>query len=203
MIEKFFGLCDWLLQVWQMQKFLFDENPNESVLREPRYAHFFYRLQVVLQEHWLHQLAKLHDPAVQGGANGHINLSLDYIIEYGQWDAQTEAKLKDLKSRMSSLAKPVRDARNKVLSHNDLAVLLTSKELGAFDPGEDEQYFIRLREFASLVTESALGEPFVYDDLVENDVSSFMHAFLRGADANPAAHKRGQTTVLRGNHHLR
>ncbi|ART55273.1 hypothetical protein CBP36_08780 [Acidovorax carolinensis] len=113
--------------------------------------------------------------------------TLDYIIEYGQWDTQTEAKLKDLKSRMSSLAKPVRDARNKVLSHNDLAVILTSNELGAFDPGEDEQYFIRLREFASLVTESALGEPFVYDDLVENDVSSFMHAFLRGADAsNPA-----------------
>ncbi len=182
-IEKFCGLCDWLLQIWQMRKFLFDENPFESVLREPRYAHFFYRIQVVLQEHWLHQLAKLHDPAVQGGATGHTNLSLDYIIEYGQWDTQTETKLKDLKSKMSCLAKRVRDARNKVLSHNDLVVLLTSKELGAFDPGEDEQYFIRLREFASLVTESVLGEPFVYDDLVENDVSSFMHAFLRGADA--------------------
>ncbi|MEZ5646688.1 MAG: hypothetical protein R3E94_02560 [Burkholderiaceae bacterium] len=182
-IEKFCGLCDWLLQVWQMRKFLFEENPNESVLREPRYANFFYRLQVVLQEHWLHQLAKLHDPAVQGGANGHINLSLDYLIEYGQWDTQTEAKLKDLKSEMSFLATPVRDARNKVLSHNDLAVLLRSKELGAFVPGEDEQYFIRLREFASLVTDSALGEQFVYDDLVENDVSSFMDAFLRGTNA--------------------
>lgn len=182
-IEKFCGLCDWLLQAWQMRKFLFDENPNESILHDPRYASFFYRIQVVLQEHWLHQLAKLHDPAVQGGATGHINLSLDYIIDYGQWDAQTEAKLKELKSKMSSLVKPIRDARNKVLSHNDLAVLLASKDLGAFDPGEDERYFTGLREFASLVTESALGEPFIYDDLVENDVSSFMHTFLRGVDA--------------------
>jgi AbiU2 len=181
-IEKFCELCDWLLQVWQMRKCLFDENPDESVLRDPRYAHFFYRLQVVLQENWLHQLAKLHDPAVQGGANRRIKLSIDYIIENGQWDAQTVAKLRDLKLKMSSLAKPVRDARNKVLSHNDLAVLMKSDQLGAFEPGEDERYFNNLREFASLVSGSVLGEPFIYDDLVKNDVSIFMHAFLRGAD---------------------
>ena len=85
-VHKFCELCDWLMQVWQMRKYLFDENPEVAMLQRPRHAHFFYRLQVVLQENWLHQLAKLHDPAVQGGLRGHINLSLPYIIEYGQWD---------------------------------------------------------------------------------------------------------------------
>ena len=180
-VDKFCDLCDWIMQVWQMRKFLFDENPHRPTLMEPRYEHFFYRLQEVLQASRLHELAKLHDPAVQGGAKGHINLSIDYMIEYGRWDTATEDRLRELNSKMTTLAKPVKDVRNKILSHNDLKVLLTSKELGGFDPGEDESYFLRLREFASLVRETALGEPLVYDDLVKNDVSTFMGDFLRGA----------------------
>lgn len=179
-IDQFCGLCDWLLQTWQMRKYLFDKNPDEAVLREPYHQHFFYRLQVVLQESWLHQLAKLHDPAVQGGPNGHINLSIDYIIEYGYWDPTLKAELVDLRAKMTTIAKPIKDARNKVLSHNDLAVLLESRELGGFDKGDDEIYFENLLKFASRVREATLGEPFLYDDLVKNDVAAFMNTFLRG-----------------------
>lgn len=179
-VKKFCELCDWLLQVWQTRKLLFDENADVSALREPRHEHFFYRLQEVLQENWLHQLAKLHDPAVQGGQRGHINLSIEYMVEYGQWTAPVKDKLLSLRDQMLALAKPIKDARNKILSHNDLAVLLAGKELGAFDPGEDELYFSALRSFASVVSEEILGEPFVYDDLVKNDVAIFMHDFLRG-----------------------
>ena len=182
--KKFCQLCDWLLQVWRMRKFLFDENPDVQLLQEPRHAHFFYRLQEVLQENWLHQLAKLHDPAVQGGGpKGHINLSIDYIIEYGQWEPGIKDQLQLLRAKMMSLAKPVKDARNKVLSHNDLAVLLANTSLGTFDPGEDEVYFEALESFATVVSEQVLGEPFTFDDLVKNDVAIFMHDFARGRSA--------------------
>ena len=80
---------------------------------------------------------------------------------------------------MERLAIPVKDARNKILSHNDLAVLLSSSELGSFDPGEDETYFRALLQFASLVSEKVLGEPFVHDDLVKTDVATFLHDFGR------------------------
>jgi hypothetical protein len=179
-IERFCQLCDWLLQTWQMRKYLFDENPDVAALKNPRHDAFFYRLQEVLQEHWLHQLAKLHDPPVQ---SGHINLSLDYIIEYGHWDGETKSTLINLKSQLALLAKPLRDARNKVLSHNDLATLLDGSALGEFDVGADERYFETLRDFASVVRQAALSEPFVYDDMVRNDVAAFMHTFLRGVRA--------------------
>lgn len=168
------------MQIWQMRKFLFDDNPHKAVLTDARYGRFFYIWQEVLQSSWLHELAKLHDPAMQGGPKGHINLSIDYMIEYGRWDTATEDRLRELNSKMTTLAKSVKDARNKILSHNDLKVLLASKELGGFDRGEDEFYFLRLREFASIVRETALGEPFVYDNLVKNDVSSFMKTFVHG-----------------------
>ena len=163
-IEKFCELCDRLMQVWQMRKYLFDQNPARGTLFAPRNGLFFVHLQDVLQENWLHQLAKLHDPAVQGGAKGHINLSIDYMIEYGHWKPEVKTELSDLKTKMEVLAKPIKDARNKILSHNDLAVLLDEKELGGFDLGEDEAYFLNLREFASLVRKAALGdeEPFYH-----------------------------------------
>lgn len=179
-VKLFCNLCDWLMQTWQMRKFLFDENDDARALREPRHEHFFYRLQVILQESWLHQLVKLHDPAIQGGQKGHINLSISYIVEYGNWDTETKESLVELQTKMEILAKPMRDARNKILSHNDLAVLLASRELGSFEPGEDERYFDTLKNFASLVSQQVLGLPYIYDDLVRNDVDVFLTDFMRG-----------------------
>ena len=181
-IDKFGVLCGRLMQIWQMRKYLFDDNSNRSALFEPRNGIFFVNIQEVLQESWLHQLAKLHDPAVQGGAKGHINLSIDYMIEYGHWKPEVKVALNDLKTKMEVLAKPIRDARNKILAHNDLAVLLAEQELGGFDPGEDETYFLNLREFAHLVRTTALGEeqPFTTYDSVKTDVYVFMRAFLKG-----------------------
>jgi AbiU2 len=176
-VERFCELCDWLFQSWQLRKYLFDENPSLSNLQNPRYEHLFYRLNVITQEYWLHQLAKLHDPAVQGGQNGHINLSIDYMIDYGHWNESTKATLVDLRTEMSTLAKPIKDARNKLLSHNDLEIILSSKELGCFNPGEDETYFSCLHKFASLITETVSGQPFIYDDLVRNDIEVFIQIF--------------------------
>ncbi len=172
-IDKFCELCFWLHQSCQTRKSLFDENPDWDNLKQPHYEHFFWRLSVILQEYWLHQLAKLHDPAVQGG---NINLSIDYMIDYGQWDPKTDSELKELRAKMASLATPIKKARNKLLSHNDLAVILQSEELGKFEPGKEEEYFEFLRQFASLVR----GELFVYDDNVRNDIEVFMACFNRG-----------------------
>lgn len=176
-VKKFCELCDWLFQSWQIRKYLFDENPELSILQSPRYGHLFYHLSVITQEYWLHQLAKLHDPAVQGGQNGHINLSIDYMIEYGHWNNETKAVLIDLREQMSILAKPIKEARNKILSHNDLAIILSSKELGCFNNSEDEIYFSCLQKFASLITETVSEQPFIYDNLVRNDIDAFMHGF--------------------------
>lgn len=179
-VDKFCELCDWLHQTWQTKKYLFDKNPDFDNLKQPHYAHFFHRLSVILQEYSFQQLAKLHDPALQGGQNGHINLSIDYMIEYGQWNTKTQATLVDLKNKMMTLAKPIKEARNKILSHNDLTVILQSKELGVFAPGEDEAYFDCLHQFASIMKEAVDGGPFVYNNLVKNDIDIFMQCFNRG-----------------------
>jgi len=177
-VKEFLKLCDWLLQSWQMRKYLFDENADLELLQAPRHAHFFYRIQETFQESWLHQLAKLHDPAIQGS---NINLSIEYIIEFGSWDNEFKNKLSSIKTNMDGLSEPVRTARNKILSHNDLKIILGNNgPLGKFNTGEDKTYFTALIEFCNLVSQQVLNEPFVYDDLVRNDVSGFMSQFKRG-----------------------
>jgi hypothetical protein len=74
----------------------------------------------------------------------------------------------------------LRAARNKIISHNDLTTILQAHELGGFDEGEDTEYFSHLVKFASTVRKAMLGELFLYDDLVRNDIDIFMTAFNRG-----------------------
>ncbi|WP_299267399.1 hypothetical protein [uncultured Psychrosphaera sp.] len=177
-VKEFFKICDWLFQTYQMRKYLFDENPNVNKIRAPRHEHFFYRIQEVFQESWLHQLAKLHDPAVQGG---NINLSLDYIIEFGGWNEEEKSKLCSCVKEMESISKSVKKARNKLLSHNDLKTITEGVgEYGSFKSGEDIFYFNSLNKFCEIVSQSVLNQPFVYDDLVQNDVDAFMTQFMRG-----------------------
>jgi hypothetical protein len=177
-IEKFFGLCDWLIQTYEFRKCLFDDNQDVAVLREARHEHFFYRIHVIFQESWMHQLAKLHDPAVMGG---NINLTLEYIIQFGGWEADFKQELLDLKKDMDVLYPFIKVARNKLLSHNDYKTMIGPDEaLGEFAEGEDINYFNALKEFCEKLSQKVLNESFVYDDLVINDVDCFMSQFIAG-----------------------
>lgn len=176
-IKKFCVLCDELFSVWQLRKHLFDENPSLAELTGPRHGHLFLLLQDILQESWVHKLAKLHDPAVQRKA---INLSIPYIVEYGNWSSTVQKELNELQAELNSLSDSLRPARNKVTAHNDLATLLDEKAVGVFGAGKDELYFEALKKFASVASQIVLRIDFDYTDLVRNDVEIFMHDFVKG-----------------------
>jgi hypothetical protein len=170
--------CDWAEQCWLPRKHLFDENPNRGVLFEPRHRHFFNRLALILQEHWLHEIAKLHDPPRQFGRS---NLTVDYILQNGEWTKEVRECLLAIRVRLADLAEAIREVRNKLLSHHDLDVILSGTSLGEFDEGVDLAYFEALREYASVVHETVFGGPYVFDCLTPNDVDAFMVQFRRGA----------------------
>jgi hypothetical protein len=176
-VDEFCNLCDWVHTSWQMSKHLFDDNPDIESLKAPHYEHFFYRLSTILQEYWIQQLAKLHDPAMQ---KGHQNLSIHYMIDAGEWDSKTRDDLIVLKNKMQPFETKLRAARNRIISHNDLSTILSATEHGIFNQGDDVEYFSLLHDFASIVKQVVLGDIFLYDDLIVNDVRFFMAAFSKG-----------------------
>lgn len=178
LVEAFCQHCDWAEQCWLLRKHLFDDNRDRQLLFKPRHAHFFNRLALILQEHWLHEVAKLHDRASQAGRS---NLTVDYILENGEWTGEARDRLGSLRARLLVLAEAIREVRNKLLSHHDVDIILSGQSLGAFDEGIDVDYFRALREFASAVHEAVLGTPYEFDGLTPNDVDTFMAQFRRGA----------------------
>jgi hypothetical protein len=175
-VEEFCKLCSTAYWSWYLRKYLFDDESNKKYLEHRVFLSLFGRLCDINQHHWLLQLAKLHDPAVQ---SGQINLTINYMIEYGGWEAAAKDELTRLKEEMEMLSKPTRIARNKIISHNDLAAILDGGPLGGFNAGDDIKYFDDLLRFANIVYEKTKGEICLFDDTVKGDIEIFMHHFKR------------------------
>jgi hypothetical protein len=177
-IRNFCDLCDWAHQAWLIRKHLFDENTRASEFGDSKHRMFFYRLSEITQDYWVHQVVKLHDPAV---LSGQINLSINYIIEYGGWDSITEQALQALNKKMSPLAEKLKVPRNKVLSHNDLRSIVQEAASGSFIAGADVEYFSYLQDFVNLLSSTTrIGGPHPFDITVVNDVSGFLARWENG-----------------------
>ena len=79
-------LCNWVYETWVTHKFLFDENktPENNIGKSP---YFTNRLSIITQEYCLQQIAKLHDPAIQGNS---LNLTVDFMVRFGEWGGRAE-----------------------------------------------------------------------------------------------------------------
>jgi hypothetical protein len=172
-IDEFCQECHRIHAYWQMLKYLFDENPEVSSLTAPHYEHFFAVIKSSLYESFIQGVARLHDPAIQ---HGQPNLTVSYLIEHIQWDSETKARLIEIREKMLPFTAILKLPRNKFTAHNDLNTILQRPLIGAFDKNDDDDYFEKLREFASL----ALGEMFLFGNFVQNDVEIFMTAFESG-----------------------
>jgi AbiU2 len=168
---EFCKLCDWAYQVWINHRELFDDNPRGPELQKSLAADTLLRLSTISHEYTLLQIAKLHDHAVVAGQ---VTLGIEYILKYGGWDQPTQEKLNGIAAKLDTLAKDLRTVRNKILSHNDLAAVLSGAPLGEFKKDEDVQYFTALQEFVDVVHSSVVGGPYPFDDLVKNDVVAFL-----------------------------
>ena len=202
-IKKFCDLCRDAQGYWKLYRTLYDDNSEFSKMGRSKCIDFLLRLKPILSEYSLHQIVKLHDPAIQQGS---LNLTFDLIVQYGGWDSKTTKKLSKLQDELESLL-PVKDkgkglgaARNKILSHNDLKTILDDFPLGGFPEGNDSRYFVKVKEFLDLVREKWAGGhilsnnsvkpykeddlsgPFIFDDFVDFDVSNFL-AVIRKNDS--------------------
>ncbi len=173
-IEEFCKLCSTAYGSWYLRKYLFDNDSYKKYLQHRFFLSFFGRFCDINQEHWILQLVKLHDPSVQ---SGRINLTLTYMLEFGDWDKIVFLELQNLKDEMDLLSNSLRTARNKILSHNDLATILAGNYLGEFEDGKDVKYFNDLNQFATIIHEQVIGGPCVFDDTVKGDIEIFMEHF--------------------------
>lgn len=170
-VEEFCKLCDWAREVWLNHLELFDNNQRAAELTNSFAGEEFARLSIISHEYSLLQIVKLHDKAI---VNGFATLGIDYVLTYGDWSDSIRDRLQRLANELNGFASQLRDARNKSLSHNDLATIEAGAALGAFDNGADEKYFETLEEFVNTVYGQVVGGPWAFNDLVKGDVAAFL-----------------------------
>jgi hypothetical protein len=129
------------------------------------------RLSVISQEYSLLQIVKLHDKAA---IKGKVTLGIDYVLTYDGWSDSVRDSLGELARKLGDFADQLRGARNKVLSHNDLATIAAGATLGEFADGDDVEYFKALQDFVNTVHDQVLGGPYQFNDLVKGDIADFL-----------------------------
>lgn len=173
-VDEFWEICNATHEAWLARRGLFEDNAELEQLGRTHCGTFFGHLSIVTQRDTLHQIAKLHDPA---GQIGHTNLSLAYVAEYGLWDRETRMRLNALKGKLDAFAALIRQARNKLTAHNDLATILAGQPIGQFPLGADIEYFRNLQEFVDIVA----GGQRPFNDLIRKDALVFVESLVRGA----------------------
>ncbi|MEQ1887898.1 MAG: hypothetical protein ABL951_01815 [Alphaproteobacteria bacterium] len=170
--EKFCEACNWAYETWVTHKYLFDLNSDPAATIEKKHViPFFNRLNIITHEYALQQIARLHDPAEQ---YGDLNLSIKLVVLYGEW-GKKEDDVKVIEKKLNEFWGHTKPARNKILAHNDLKTSLTNQLLGGFPDGEDDKYFAALHELVKAVSARWLGKPYVFNDLVQTEVSDFLN----------------------------
>ena len=167
---KFCEVCNWAYESWVTHKLLFDDNQKteDNIDKCP---YFTQRLSIITQEYSLQQIAKLHDPAIQGNS---LNLTVDYIVRFGEWGERRDA-IDEIHGKLRELWNRIKAARNKILAHNDLETLMADTDLGSFPQGLDDEYFEVLQELVNQVHEKWVGGLHFFNDLAKADVQEFLN----------------------------
>ena len=168
-LHAFIAQCEWTYEAWATHRALFDDNSRRHSEELTRADNALGRISRMTQEYVLLQISKLHDPATQGA---HENLTIAYLIEYGDWESSVLIRLQDCQARLGVLANQLRSARNKLLSHSDLGAALDGEPLGAFKADEDIKYFAELQEFANLLQEGAPSSPLDFNSSALSDAQA-------------------------------
>jgi AbiU2 len=173
--EEFCKFCDETFVHWISFCAMFPAGFSSQHVKSPAASRALQIVNVAWQEHYLHLVCKLHDPAVQ---QGQINLGIEYIIRYGGWEPPVKDELVKLQIKLDAFASYLRAARNKILSHNDLESILTGGALGGYPAGEDAKYFENLQAFVNVVHRNTIGGDFPFSVAAKADAEA-LHSLLK------------------------
>lgn len=89
------------------------------------------------------------------------NLTINRIINMSMWTGTQKIVLNDYKIKLEAGAfvKSIRDARNKIIGHNDLDVYENDdlESLGEFEEGLDKEFIVILEEFCNYIHKESFG----------------------------------------------
>ncbi|GAA5002894.1 hypothetical protein FNZ56_08565 [Pseudoluteimonas lycopersici] len=179
-VDAFWRICNQAYELWRFQQAL-ENNPSLPTLLSNQWLGWsLARIQGVLIDETLLQIARLHDRAKFGQR---YNLCIEFMVSFGKWPAETKKALEGLKQSLDELASHLLDARKWLLAHNDRETHREDATLGFCSSGTYETYFLRLQDFVNTIDLATNGSgirPFV--EITGNDMDGMIGILMRGLD---------------------
>ena len=194
-VRKFASGYFWMRIVRRYFKELFENNDRRNRPAMKKAAHFFNDLATIMIDHFLLLAAKVMDPAE---SFGHENLSVYYLVQRIAWPADVANKLSICVDRMQPFNDHIREARNKILSHNNLDTILNEEVLGAFPDGMDSDFMAALGEVVELTHRTCVGAPFNPVETFPGDALDFNKILgeAEALDSYMADHPEKRTEIV-------
>lgn len=174
-IESFNTNIKYLLNLKYTFDYLFVWNKGKEDLFSSAFL-FFQELNDVYIRSINLEMAKLLDPSFSFGKS---NLTIDYMIE-NFFDQNDLKELETIISTIKAIKQPLKEVRNKILAHSDLASYRTIVILGAYSDEKLENYFTYLVYFTNALNKNFLNEPFDYSPNNIGDVDDFFKIYKKG-----------------------
>ncbi|NLH46525.1 MAG: hypothetical protein GX451_10455 [Acholeplasmataceae bacterium] len=89
------------------------------------------------------------------------NLTVKHFVQIDGWTSEQKSKLSEYDEKLNDFYRWIKDARDKIISHNDLRTYedANANGLGAFPEGLDDEFVNTLEEFYNYLHEISFGEP--------------------------------------------
>ena len=178
LVEEFCSYCIWVNEIWKVKRIIYDDNPKLDLLfSKSRFPFLLCDLGIITKDFILQAVIKIHDPAMDN--RGNSNLTLDYMIQYGDWDKHTRTRLARIRAILDKLAEPLKAARNKILAHRDIQTIEVGKPLGSFGKIRSTRYFNLLQIFVNIVGEKKGKGIYPFNNAMPiNDARAFLELII-------------------------
>jgi hypothetical protein len=160
-VETFCDQVFWIKKIRRLFKELF-ENEQAVFLMDKTALSFFNDVGEIVHKYLLLECAKITDPAE---TYKNENLTVDNLIESINWPEDVMEELTLLRDeKISPFRRYIRDARIKLLAHNDKQTVLAERKLGEFPEEGDMEFLKALEKFCNIIHKACFGE--IYGQMV-------------------------------------
>lgn len=133
--------------------YLCDEEERTGILSKTAPS-FFNTLYSLLHRDFILESAKILESSESFGRK---NLTVSLFVERKGWTEEQQIKLNDFSNRLKSFYPKIKDARNKIIGHNDLLTYENDDILGVFDAGLEDEFVGTLEDFYNYLHEITFG----------------------------------------------
>ena len=136
------------------------EMKTEVLSKTARFFFFDTLLDLVIRDFFLESAKILENSITRVRGETKQNLTVKHFVQRDNWTHEQKRKLSAYDKKLNNFYRRIKDARDKIISHNDLHTYedANSEGLGAFPAGLDDEFVNTLEEFYNYLHEISFGE---------------------------------------------